>query len=360
MRTLYPLVSFCLVFFTQVDAQVKTVLIEEFSSTSCSLCPPRTQELKNWSEASAQHIAIVHHARSNDNMSNLEPGLELGDLYKVYAQPTVFLNRIYYPNTDEDLALSINGDLFAKAEVELNESSPISIDFVDMSWNPTTNIIDGVIAVEFFDSISEDHNIGLYIVEDNVTGGIGGPTLQYGDPNASNFTGVSAYDQKASDANWVAQNHPDLVYEDQFIEKYPHFNVVRGAPFGTFGLEDVLPNIPSEGSTTDVYISVEIPEYFDPTSVGEAVDLNQIKLVAFFAKKSDDILDRSIINSSIIELSSFMDVSSTVELQDDHIDFSLSPNPLINYLEHEKYSSITSFLTYLFFPLFNRTGKCGL
>lgn len=315
-----------LFFSTLMEAQTKTVLLEEFSSTPCGSCPPQSQVLKEWHDESPNHIVITHHSRSNDNMSNQSPGLDLGDDYQVYAQPTVFLNRIRFMDTPGTLSQSINDDLFIKIDDELNVPPIALIDFEELVWDSVSRTITGTIAVDFEMDYDGYVNIGLYIIEDNVTGGTGPPSMQYGDPNATNFTGISAYDQKVYDAGWVAQNFPNLPYSDDLLTGYPHFNVVRAAPLGTYGQINVISNDPQGGDEFELDFSYDLPAYYDPTPLGEAVDDSQVKLVAFLVQDTAFLLERNILNSTIVDLPEPM-VTSTEDINKFSDLFFVHPNP---------------------------------
>lgn len=279
----------------------KKVLVEEFSSTACGVCPPRTKQLIDWDVQSPNRILVVHHSPTNDNMTNQTPALNLSSDYTINFQPAVIMNRKKFANCTT-IHVPVNTAFFDSLAIEEVQQALATVSFSDVAYNDATREITGTINIQFLANVTGNYRVGLYIVENHVTGETGSPTMQGGNPNATTFTGVKAYDQKCYDANWAATNYAGYPYTDGCIVGYPHYNVVRHAVFGTYGDASTIPANPVAGSQYSKTFSYTIPTHYDPTVRGHAVILENIKLLAFVAQYSTDKFSRNILNCEIINL----------------------------------------------------------
>lgn len=141
-------------------------------------------------------------------------------------------------------------------QCKLNEAAIASV-VINSTWNSGTKTASGTIKVKFESSPgSGDFRIGLYVVEDSVTG----PHPNY-----------SQYDD-ADPANWPVKN-------------FVHPWVLRGEILNNsfWGKNGLIPNSPQTNTEYSASFSYTVPaKYYDITPVPQ-----HISLVAFVVKRTD-------------------------------------------------------------------------
>ena len=290
----------------QSPAQVKKVLLEEFTTNLCGFCPPRSNDIQVYYENhTASSVFMTHHAGfGTDSMTNAS-----ASTFASYFQPSTFgfapaimVDRAVYAGVDTVPYMTVNG--FDTIATHVAGNTPeVSISFTG-SYNPVSRALTVEATATFLQTLnSSDRRISCYLVEDSVIGsGMG-------------------WDQKCYDANWANQHYPGQYNAGTtYISLYPHRNVQR-TPLtgGTWGSAGIIPAVPLINTPYSVSNSITLPANYDAS---------RVKIVAIVANHGIDKFNRAVMNVEEMPLSNLtitaLDETATIT------QLSLSPNPANN------------------------------
>ena len=310
MKTKITLIAFLSVTgMMSAQAPVKKVLLEEFTTTLCGNCPPKSFLVHQWYE---QHpntsILMTHHAGfGTDALTTTD-----ASTYANYFDPSTFgfapaimIDRDVYPWVDSVVYMSVNGFDTIASRIA-NTVAHVAVNITG-SYNSTTRQL-SITSTGTFDQVvsSGPKRMCIYVVEDSVIGSGNG------------------YDQKCYDGTWANAHFPgQYSASDQHILQYPHRNVQRASiSGGTWGTMNIIPNSPVVGTPYSVTATYTLPANFNDS---------RISIVAMVAEYGPNHITRKIWNANSVKLS---DLSSTTTAVAESITSSeinaMYPNPAVN------------------------------
>lgn len=279
------IVSFSLLLNLSAQNAIKKVMLEEFTTTLCGFCPPRSYAINEWQENHLNNsiVVTIHEGFGRDSMSN---PLTL-DIYNALKPPSgtgfapaIMIDRGYYPYmypNEECPYITTNG--FDTIALRISNAIPVVAVNIDGNYNQTNRTINATVSVNFTQSIiPADYRISLIVVEDSVVGS------------------GSGWDQKCYDGNFANQHYPGQYNPSTlYISNYPHRKVLRAAMLGNWGVAGVIPTSPVIGTVYSTNASYVVPTRFNT---------NRIYLVAYVARYSSSKIEKYILNANEIKLSS--------------------------------------------------------
>ncbi len=290
-----------------LGAPVRKVLMEELTATWCAWCTDGSHALDSMRKDSDRNIVVSYHT-FNDNMTSAMSQ----DFMEAFGNavsgfPTIFMDRGQYGGKmDIDPRFpKVFNPVYTKL---MATPAQVGIAFRKLGWDAASRTITGEIAATFVANGSGDFRIGLIVIEDQVTGGSGRPTMMAGVVKDDTDETNSAYDQAS--ISEIADLYPDLEYKDGKIIKYPHMNVARAAVFDVHGKAGVIPPEHAASTAYALPFTYKVPERYDPTRLGLPVNLKNIGLVAFVANYGDRNSSQSLLNSEQAMLADFMNGTS--------------------------------------------------
>lgn len=284
-------------------AQVKKVLLEEFTTNLCGFCPPKSHDIQVYYENNTSNsVFMTHHAGFGvDSMTNAS-----ATTFASYFQPSTFgfapaimIDRDVYAGVDSVPYMTVNGfDTIAQRVA--GNIPEVGID-ISGSYNSSSRQLSITTTATFFQSLpAADRRISVYLVEDSVIGS--GP----------------GWDQKCYDANFANLYYPGQYNAGTtYISLYPHRYVQRtplsGGTWGTPAVIATVPVINFPYSTTSNFI---VPSNYN---------VSRLKIVALVANHGANKFDRNVLNTADIALSN---LNTTVVSEPEAVsNLSLSPNP---------------------------------
>lgn len=271
------------------QAPVKKVLLEEYTTTLCGMCPPQSHAIKEWHEAHPSNsILMVHHAGfGTDAMTN-----SVNTTTCSYFQPSNFgfapailIDRDVYPWLDSVPYMSVNG-FDTIADRVANEIAVVGVD-IQGTFNSATGALSVTATATFSQNVaSYNRRITIYLVEDSTIGS------------------GSGWDQKCYDGNFANLHYPGQWNSStDYISAYPHRYTVRAAlSGGTWGSATAIPNLPVVGtpySTTQTYT---VPPTLNPA---------KLKIVAFVSEYGPNHVTRQVLNANDVAVASSFSTNTT-------------------------------------------------
>ena len=299
------------------NSQVKKVFLEEMSTTLCSFCPYKSIDLSRYVLAHPNAIAVTHHAGFGQDAMTCQPALDFAQAFSPFHFPSMTIDRKKFDSVPnyytkyvgvsmmafkwEDSATSILTNITAKAVVTITKS-----------WDPAIRKVSGNVSVSFISKPdSGDLRINLYIVEDSVVGD----------------TGSYKYDQKN---NHISDNNYPELFGKTVIQYYPHRNVVRAAPLGSWGISGIIPAKPALSTNYSAPFNYTIPASYD-TNYGHPVQLKNIKLIGFVSYYNSNTWKRQVLNVEETNLPLGTSVNENIPTSD----FTVFPNPATDFTNVE-------------------------
>lgn len=324
------LLCFLLLHAFQSPAQVKKVLLEEFTTNLCGFCPPRSHDIQVYYENhTSSTVFMTHHAGfGTDSMTNAS-----ASTFASYFQPSTFgfapaimIDRAVYAGVDTVPYMTVIG--FDTIATRVAGNTPEVSISITGTYNPATRALNVEASATFPQSLSAgNRNISCYLVEDSVIGaGMG-------------------WDQKCYDANWANLHYPGQYNAGTtYISQYPHRNVQR-TPLtgGSWGSAGVIPAVPVINTPYSVSNSITLPANYDAS---------RVKLVAIVANHGMDKFNRAVMNVEEMPLSN---LTTTALAESATItQLSLSPNPA-NSTTTLRFEKLTN--NEIMIRLFDLTGQ---
>lgn len=304
-----------LVFMITSTAQtpaVKKVLVEEFTTTLCGNCPPKTWDINLWHDQHAANsiLMTLHEGFGTDAMScPFTDAIEQEFANPAFGfAPAMMLDRVTYPWISSEPYMIVNGfDTIAQRLI--NTEVPRVAVQVQGTYNSSTRQVNATVTANFLQNVpGGDYRINLYLVEDSVTG-----------------TG-SGYDQKCYDASWANAHYPGQYNSTtDYITGYIHRHVLRSSLTPTWGASGVIPNTPALNTNYSTTVS-----YTLPATINDA----RVTLVAFVAHHAANSTpsstgngNRWVLNANEIHLTGSFTTAVMETEQAEGVALDLYPNP---------------------------------
>ena len=297
------LLYFLFILSLPASAQVKKVLLEEFTTNLCGFCPPKSHDIQVYYENNTSNsVFMTHHAGFGvDSMTNSS-----ATTFASYFQPSTFgfapaimIDRDVYAGVDTVPYMPVNGFDTIAQRVAGNVPD-VGID-ISGSYNASSRQLSITTTATFFQTLpAADRRISIYLVEDSVIGS--GP----------------GWDQKCYDANFANQYYPGQYNAGTtYISQYPHRYVQR-TPLsgGTWGTSSVIASVPVTNVPYSTSNLITIPANYN---------VNRLKIVAIVANHGANKFDRKVLNTADISISN---LSTTALGEPDAVsNIALFPNP---------------------------------
>jgi hypothetical protein len=283
-----PLFLLLLLSALQSPAQIKKVLLEEFTTNLCGFCPPRSHDIQTYYENHTSNtLFITHHAGfGTDSMTN-----PAAVTYASYFQPSTFgfapaimIDRDVYTGVDTVPYMTVNG--FDTIATRVAGNTPETDIQFSGTFDATSRVLNLVTTVTFNQTLTTgNRSVSLYLVEDSVIGsGMG-------------------WDQKCYDANFANQHYPGQYNAGTtYISQYPHRNVQRVALAGTWGNTTTIPSSPTAAIPYSLNTNYTVPVNFN---------INRLKVVAVVANNGTNKFAKKVLNANDIAVGALSTTSLT-------------------------------------------------
>ena len=238
----------------------KSIIVEEGTATWCSYCTDGAVRLLDILETVPNTIGVAIH--SGDVMSCADGDTILE--HYIAALPRGAVDRIKYEEFD-DVGFS-RGSWKTKAIQRTSAIVPAEVS-VFPEINVLTNVLTVDISAKFYGVFNNDYRVSVMILEDSVTGG-------------------SDYDQSNHYNN--EPGHPMYGLGNPIVG-YVHDGVLRKTLGGTWGLDGVIPETTADQGVYSYTFTYTIPEEWNR---------NHIRVIGVLQNYSEDVNQRSIINSA--------------------------------------------------------------
>lgn len=254
-----------------MNSQNRKVLLEEFTGAYCGQCPMGSYFVDSMLTQHPNLIAVALHAyQSYDAMhfTDLDP------LYTSYSggAPLANIDRIYYGGTWPYVALYQN-TWDTTIQSRLTTPADLNISISPLTWNSGPRSISATININMLANLpSGDYRLGLYIVEDSVTG-VG-----------SGYDQSNVYDQ--------SQGNPFYGMGDPIVG-YVHRHVARAMLPSSWGLTGLLPATPMNGQNFSYTFNYSLPSQYDE---------NQVHIVAYVYRYTSNHQGDEVLNAEEIKL----------------------------------------------------------
>lgn len=314
MRT-YLSIAASLVFIITGSAQtspVKKVLMEEFTTTLCGMCPPQSYNLFTWYQ---QHTAntvfyTIHEGFGTDSMSSpFTDAIEQEFSNPSFGfAPAIMIDRVTFPWLSTEPYMTVGGFDTVVTRIYTNEAPRVSVDITG-NYNTSSRVINATVSTSFLQTVPNgDYRISLYLVEDSVIGS--GP----------------GWDQKCYDATFANLHYPGQYNSStDYISAYPHRNVLRRSLNGTWGSSGIIPNSPALNTPYTTTVSYTVPANYNPA---------KIKLVAFISNYAANSTpsttgngNRWVLNATSVNLNTLFNTALETQPVLPQAQLGLFPNP---------------------------------
>ncbi|SRR5258706_156999 len=293
------LLSILLLFFSIVlSAQTKKVLLEEFTGANCGNCPLGAYYVDSMLALYPNLVSVALHAYSVTDAMDFA---EIDTLNNVYSQgaPLAAIDRVCGGSSSSQTAVFVN-TWNANIQQRLSVPAALTISIVP-SWNSSTRNITAQVDVNILSNIpSGDYRLGLYVVEDSVTGAGAGydqENFYDTDPNSPFF----------------GMGNP--------IVGFVHKHVARALLPSSWGLQGLIPSTPLTGQNFNHTFNYTLPALYNE---------NRIHLVAFVYRFTSNHISDEVLNVSEEKLlqspAAVLDEVSAVN------EIEVYPNPFSQYV----------------------------
>jgi len=296
----------------KAQTPVKKVLMEEFTTVLCGVCPPVTYQVNQYHAAHPNAILItIHEGFGRDSMSNASTYSIFNEFKPSWGSfaPAIMIERTVYPTIDSIAYMStFTSGYDTLVDNALLESPIVGVD-ISGQYNPLLNSFVANVTATFVDPLpAANYRVNLFLIEDSVSG-----------------VGYPGYAQKCYDANFVAQHYPGYPYANDTISGYPHRYVFRqtltGNAFGTAQTNPVL-----QSNQSPVLNAPYVYTMTTPLTIPANYNFDRLYLVASVNRyEPGNESGNFVINANRIKLS---DLSFTgIAIHDVTGNFKVYPNP---------------------------------
>ena len=290
MRTLLIVT---LIFFTSnLSAQTKKVLFEEFTGTGCGNCPEGHYKIDNLMNTYPNVIGVGLHTYNASDAMSLPEIDTIGQAYAPGAAPMAGTDRIYSGGSVAHTWSVWESDI----QTRLAESPKLSVS-LDVTWNNSSRLISAIITCDMLQNLPNgDYRFNLYVVEDSVTG------------TGSGYDQTSYYDSNTS-TPFFGLGNP--------IVGYVHRYVARAILPNSWGQGGIISSSPLTGESFSTPINYTLPASYDE---------QKIELVAFISKHTSNHQGDEIYNA---EKAPLIDGPVGIVTLSQETGFDVYPNPSV-------------------------------
>jgi len=300
-------VSLCVSASAQTTA-VKKVFVEEFTTTLCGNCPPKSHNVNAWHELNKnKSVFMTHHAGfGTDKMTTADASA----ICKMFSPstfgfaPAIMIDRDVYPWLDSVPYMTVNGFDTVATRVSKNSAS-VSVN-IQGTYNKTTRALDVTATASFTKAVtSGNYRLCVYLVEDSVIGS------------------GSGYDQACYDAKFANTYYPGHYNAStHLISSYPHRMVERQSlSGGTWGTAGIIPLSPATNTPYSTSATFTVPANYNDA---------RMYIVAYVALQGATKLDKNVLNVNDVKIKSVFNTNTTTSVEPIenslHIN-SIYPNP---------------------------------
>ena len=279
-----------------VNAQ-RHVLLEEFTGAYCGNCPMGSYYIDSMQAVYPTLIPISLHSYGVYDAMNF-PQIDTLDAAYSAGAPLAGIDRICHGPTSDNTAQYIT---FWDNNIQQRLAVAPQLDVnVIPTWTSATRIISAQVDVNILSNMDTgDYRIGLYVMEDSVTG-IGAAYDQ------ENF-----YDTQAGNP-FYGMGNP--------IVGYVHRHVARAILPSSWGLAGVIPASPTTGQNFTTTFNYTLPASYNE---------NHVHLIAFVYSFTSNHAGDEVMNANEAKLiPAFMGINTVAKTNA----LSIYPNPVYNRL----------------------------
>ncbi len=288
---------------SHAQVPVKKVLLEEFTTCMCGMCPPQSHAIKDWYENHESNaILMVHHAGfGTDSMTNSVATTTCNyfDPSSFGFAPAIMIDRDVYPWVDSVAYMSVNG--FDTIADRVSQDPAVVGVTITGTYNSSTRALSVTGTATFIQAMpTYAYRMMFYLVEDSIIGS------------------GSGWDQKCYSSQFANQYYPGQWNSStQYISAYPHRYVQRAAlGGGLWGTASTIPNTPAANTPYTQTVTYTVPSNMDD---------QRLKIVVVIAEYGPDKLTRQVLNAN-----------------DAWIDASFSATP--TYIDENALTSMSTFV----------------
>lgn len=264
------------------NAQVKKVILEDFTGSWCQYCPNGSKGIEDLEALYPTNFLPVATHNSNGDPLEIPEGMAVKVGLDVTGVPSGAIDRKKLTGTKIPIGINANADQW-KNQIpnRINMPAIVSVSFANpMLKNGTTYEADIKVKFTSAPAGSVPINLQVYILEDSIAA-----------------TLANGLDQTNSTTHYGGTN-PLL------SPQYWHNHTLRAALGGSWGWAGVIPNVPVVGQEYTKHISFTVPATgVPPTGTWVKSRVHLYAFVSYDGLATDD--RKEILNAEEIKLSSF-------------------------------------------------------
>lgn len=306
-------------------------MLEEFSTAPCGFCPEGGIIAQQLIGKYPNLFTFTHHAGFGRDSMTIFASDTIAKKYVTFA-PAGVIDRGNYP-IDVYTKPGFIGISRQKWDsiiaIRLNEPSQVKVSLTQ-SFDYSTRKLNVTVKAQFIQQVyANDYRINIAIVEDSVSG-IG-----------------KGWDQKNYFNN--DSRYPDLYHKGDSIVGYQHRHVLRALPFGTWGMEEIIPLVPEVPEVNTIYMC-----NLSNFTIPDRWKLKDITLYAFVSVYNDSNVWESILNTDEQKLNFTPSEVEETTITPQTLNLAVYPNPVSDLAYVECNFPET---TKANFALFSSTGE---
>ena len=152
----------------------QNMLITEYTGHKCGNCPPAAEEAKRLQKLypKGRVIFMAIHAGSFASLDatftndlRAKEGFSIMNSFGITLQPTGDINRILNNSGQRTFAYS---EWSSVITTNISKDAPCIITFDEATYNSTSREINAKLNVEYFENVTTNDHIAVYVVEDSI------------------------------------------------------------------------------------------------------------------------------------------------------------------------------------------------
>ncbi|MEW6467948.1 MAG: T9SS type A sorting domain-containing protein [Bacteroidota bacterium] len=304
-KLLIPILIVCA--FVQVKGQNRKVLLEEFTGAYCGQCPMGSYYVDSMLDKHPDLIAVSLHAYSVPDAMDFA---QIDTLYNNYSAgaPLACVDRIYWGSWPYVAITQSGWD--ARIQTRLAVAAQLNVSINPLSWNATSRGISGTVNVNILSNLpTGDYRIGIYVVEDSVSG------------TGPGYDQANVYDGSPG-SPFYGMGDP--------IVGYIHRHVARALLPTAWGATGILPPAPLSGQSFTYPFAYTLPFAYNE---------NRVSLIAFVYRFTAGHQGDEVLNADQQDLLSPTGHEDLLSVKN----FNAYPNPtsgIITILSQEELSCV--------------------
>jgi len=285
----------------------KSILLEVFGATWCTICPHAASVLSSINSSSDKLIVAVVHV---DDPFTCDAGIEIFENYHLFPGwlVTGLIDRFDFNN---DVSMDMDRYLWPWFVNQREDAiSPVDLT-VSNIYYPSTRELDINLTAIFRCDLMGDFRFNCYLVEDSIVSG------------QDNVLTIPDREPYCHKDYWV-YNPPGT------IENYIHMNVLHDVLGGTWGSAGSLPNYVIDGQAYEYQYNYTVPDSFNS---------NNLRIIGIVQKFNTDSSKCEVYNAKDLALEY---CTITDNNDPDRKRLLLYPNPALTKIYFTRYLNGTS------------------